>query len=274
MADTPDISVVIVSHNHAAYLRACLSSLDAAHHRASLEVFLVDNASADETLRLAREEYQWVTVLENQTRRGFAANNNLALRRSRGRYALILNPDTEVLPGALDALLAFAEANPRAGICGPQLVFPDGSVQPSCRRFPSLASVIARRTPLRKWLWHSPLNERHLMADFDHASAGPVDWLLGACLLVRREFLRAVGLMDEDYYLYVEDIDWAYRAWKQGWQVVYFPEAKIVHHHLAESDRVLLSRHSWLHLRSMWRYYRKHLAPGWLRLTVQPELCP
>lgn len=268
---SPDLSVVIVSHNHEAYLRTCLLALDPDRQATTLEVFVVDNASTDGSVRLVRAEFPHVRILENEHRQGYAANNNRALRLSRGRYALILNPDTETLPGALEALVTFADARPRVGLCGPQLLFPNGTPQPSCRRFPTLGSVLARRTPLRRWLWRSALNARHLMRDFDHTRTRPVDWMLGACLLARREFLQQVGLMDAGYFLYVEDIDWCYRSWQAGWKVMYYPEARIAHHHLAVSDRKFFSVYSWWHMQSMWRYYRKHLAPPWLRLNVVEE---
>jgi len=271
---TPDISIVIVSHNHAGYLPDCLRSLAPNVHASQLEVFVVDNCSTDGSALLVREGFPWVKLIENQRRLGFAANNNCAIRQSKGRYVLILNPDTETPSGALESLSAFADTHPHIGISSLQLRFPDGKIQPSCRRFPTFGSVLVRRTPLRKFLRNSSLNARHLMSDFDHAHTAPVDWALGACLLARREFLFDVGLMDEGYFLYVEDIDWCYRAWQSDWEVWYYADAHIVHHHLAESDRRLWSRASWFHLQSMWRYYRKHLAPGWMSLRVGEEHLP
>lgn len=267
----PEVSVVIVSNNDAHFLGACLDALAAERARLALEVCVVDNASTDATAQLVRDQYPWVCLLPQPRRGGFSTNNNAALRRATGRYLLVLNPDTEVLPAALQRLVAFMDEHPRVGLCGAQLVFPDGSIQPSCRRFPTAASVLARRTPLRSFLRNSALNARHLMADFDHTQTGAVDWLLGACLFARREVLREVGLLDAGFTLYAEDIDWCYRARLAGWQVAYVPAARIRHHHQAKSDRALLSRHSWIHLKSMWRYYRKHLAPGWLRLHVIEE---
>ena len=268
----PDVSVIVVSHEHAAYLKGCLDSLTPPLQVVSTELFVVDNRSSDRSAELVRTGYPWVRLIENAERQGFAANNNRVIRKSRGRHVLLLNPDTEMLPGALDRLVAYMDREPRVGLCGPQLVYPDGRVQLSCRRFPTLSSVLARRTPFRAFLRTSDMNRHHLMADTDHASNRPVDWVLGACLMVRRELLHTVGLMDEGYYLYVEDIDWAQRATKAGWEVTYYPEARVIHHHQAKSDRVLLSGYSWHHLRSMWRYYREHLAPRWLRLNVSPEL--
>lgn len=266
----PDLSVIIVSHNHGHYLPACLRALSPERQDAAVEVLVVDNVSTDDTQAVVAG-FPWATLMRNTTRQGFAANNNQALRVARGRHVMLLNPDTEAEAGALDKLTAFLDAHPRVGLCGPQLRFPDGAIQPSCRRFPTPASVLARRTPLRRWLWRSSLNNRHLMADLDHTRTQPVDWLLGACLVVRRPFLETVGLLDAGFFLYVEDIDWGWRAHAAGWEVMYYPEARIIHHHLAVSDRRLFSRNSWWHLQSMWRYYRKHLAPGWLRLNAPAE---
>lgn len=260
----------MVTHEHAAYVDRCLASLAPDHHRARLEVLVFDNCSIDDSARRAAG-YPWVQVSVNGERHGFSYNHNQGLRRGRGRYALLLNPDTEVRPGAIDRLVAFMDANPDVGLAGPRLLNPDGSLQHSCRRFPTAASVVARRTPLRRFLRGSAANRQHLMVDVPHDRVADVDWMLGACLITRPEYLRTVGLLDEGFFLYVEDIDWAQRAHRAGWRVCYVPDAEVVHHHLARTDRVLFDRRTVFHLRGMWRYFRKHLAPGPLRLAVEPE---
>jgi N-acetylglucosaminyl-diphospho-decaprenol L-rhamnosyltransferase len=269
-----ELSVCIVSNNHAHYLGACLESLLSESQRLSMEVWVVDNASTDGTARLVTEKYAWARVVQHNRRQGFSANNNSAIRQCSGRYVLILNPDTVVEPGALERVVAFMDAHPRVGLCGPRLRFPDGRIQPSCRRFPTPASVVVRRTPLRVFLQESSQNARHLMLDFDHDQSGPVDWLLGACIFARSELLHDVGLLDAGFTLYVEDIDWCYRAHRAGWVVWYCADAIVTHYHQAQSDRRMISRASWIHLQSMWRYYRKHLAPNWLRLNVDEERLP
>ena len=261
----PSLSVIIVTHNHAGYLRRCLDSLLPEVAQVGGEVILIDNQSDDDSASIAAD-YPQVRLWVNQTRQGFAANGNRGLALARGRYLLLLNPDTEVLPGALAALIAFMDGRPQVGLCGAQLLFPDGTIQPSPRRFPNLGSVIARRTPLRVFLRHSRFNQRHLMLDLDHTQPQAVDWLLGACLFVRRQILETIGPLDEGYFLYVEDIDWARRVRDAGWQIYYVPSAQIIHHHLAVSDKHFLSRRMWFHFGSMWRYTRKHLLPAlpWL----------
>jgi N-acetylglucosaminyl-diphospho-decaprenol L-rhamnosyltransferase len=272
MVSMIDVSVVIVSHNHAAYLPVCLSSVQAAQNEATLEVFLVDNCSEDTTVSLIKKDFPWVKLLINRERKGFSANYNQGLRASKGRYVFVLNPDTELKAGAIRTLIDYMDSQPEVGICGPQLHFPDDSIQPSCRRFPTMASVLVRRTPLRRWLLNSSFNARHLMDDFDHTNTSAVDWMLGAALFVRRKFLQTVGLLDEGYNLYVEDIDWAYRAHQDGWKVIYCPNAHIIHHHMAISDHRLWGWHSKMHIMSMWRYFRKHMLPDKLQLKVKAEI--
>lgn len=264
----PQVSIVVVTHKHRAFIERCLDSLDRVRAEVPFEVFVVDNRSGDGTVDHVRSRHPWVRVDVRDRRRGFSDNNNFAIRRSEAPYVLILNPDTEVRPGALSSLVRFMEQTPRAGIAGAKLLFPDGSTQPSARRFPTWSSVLARRTPLRIFMRGSAANARHLMLDHTSSTPCEVDWLLGACLMVRRAAIDDVGLMDEGYFLYVEDIDWCWRMRSRGWKVFWVPEAEIVHHHLAVSDRRLLGWHSWIHLRSMARFYRKHLLPTFLQKLV------
>lgn len=224
------------------------------------EIIMIDNLSEDNSADFI-SQYPQVKLLINQQRQGFSANNNYGMAMAKGQYILLLNPDTEVQPNALAILVDFMNQNPQVGLCGAQLLFPDGRVQPSPRRFPTLGSTIARRTPLRALLKNSSLNKRHLMFDLNHNQPQAVDWLLGACLMIRREVLETVGPLDEGFFLYVEDIDWAKRIHQAGWQVFYVPTAQIVHHHIAVSDKRFLSRYMWLHFQSMLRYVRKHLLP-------------
>src|SRR5919199_3047936 len=163
-----DVSIIIVSHNHARYLPACLSSLKIRCGELATEVLVIVNLPGDGSAQVAREYLPSAQVIENSAPRGFAANNNIGIRLSRGRYVLLLNPDTVVEENAIGKLVAFMDAHPKAGTCGPQLCFPDGRIQLSCRRFPTWRSVLARRTPLRRFLWDSPLNADHLMANVDH----------------------------------------------------------------------------------------------------------
>ncbi len=258
-----DLSVVIVTHNHAEFLPACLESLKPVMWRLQLEVIVIDNRSTDGSAELVRRHLPTARLFVNARRQGCAANNNAGMRQAHGEFILLLNPDTEVIGEALETLVAYMRAHQETGLCGAQLRFPDGSVQPSCRRFPTLGSAIARRTFLRRYLKDSSTNRYHLMRDMDHAQPQEVDWMLGACLMTRREALQDVGMMDEGYYLYVEDIDWAYRMHQRGWRVMYVPQAQIIHHHQAVTDHYWMTWQTWVHFRSMLRFARKRYL--WLR---------
>ncbi|MEM6838459.1 MAG: glycosyltransferase family 2 protein [Cyanobacteria bacterium P01_C01_bin.120] len=254
---SPSLSVITVTHNHAEFIGRCLSALVPEVAGIGGEIIAIDNRSDDDSAAII-SQFPTVSLVINTERRGFSANNNYGMAIAQGRYLLLLNPDTEVLPGALSDLMAFMDKHPQVGMCGAQLLFPDGSIQPSPRRFPTVGSAIARRTPIRRFLKNSAFNRRHLMLDISHSEPFPVDWLLGACMFIRREVLETVGPLDEGFFLYVEDIDWAQRMHRADWKIYYVPTAKIIHHHLAVSDKRLFSRHMWLHLKSMVRYVRRY----------------
>jgi N-acetylglucosaminyl-diphospho-decaprenol L-rhamnosyltransferase len=261
------ISIIIVTHNHAAYIGQCLDALVPEVSRIGGEVIVIDNRSDDASAALT-QQYSSVQLHINSTRQGFSANNNYGMALAKGRYLLLLNPDTEVKPNALKTLIQFMDTHSEVGMCAAQLLFPDGTIQPSPRRFPSIGSVLARRTPLRFVLWKSKLNQYHLMKDLDHSKIQAVDWLLGACMFIRREVLDTVGPLDEGYFLYVEDIDWARRMHDSDWQIYYVPTAQIIHHHIAVSDKKLLSWYMWTHIQSMIRYTRKFILPSIPLLSV------
>lgn len=193
------LSVITVTHNHGAYIGRCLTALVPEVTALGGEILVIDNCSEDASAAIARQ-FPTVQLHLNPERRGFSANNNYGMALAQGRYLLLLNPDTEVLPGALGALIQFMEEHPAVGLCGAQLLFPNGTIQPSPRRFPTLGAAIARRSPLRRLLRQSALNRRHLMQDLDHSQPQPVDWLLGACLFIRQEILHSVGPLDEGVF--------------------------------------------------------------------------
>lgn len=251
-----DISIIIVTHNHAPFIVRCLESIQR-DSIASAEILVIDNRSDDDSAAIAHR-FADVRVEVNVTRRGFASNCNRGMSLAKGRTFVLLNPDTEMHSGSLATLGQFLDAHPDAGLCGPRLVYSDGTPQPSARRFPTWRSVLARRSPARGLLRDSAANRRHLMLDERLDGPTPVDWLLGACLAVTRSTVEKVGPMDEGFPLYVEDIDWARRMHAAGRVNYYIPAATIIHHHQAASDRRLVGRESALHIRSMIRYFRKY----------------
>lgn len=250
-------SVIIVTYNSSGVIGACLDSLAAGAAAGDLEVIVVDNASADGTAGFVRERYPWVQVHAGRENLGYSKGVNIGIRRARGNYLFILNPDTVVRRGAVQRLVDFMEETPDAGIVGPRLVFHDGSVQLSCRRFYTFRVLLLRRTPLGKLFPNARAVRDHLMLDFDHDSTRPVDWLIGAAMLVRREAVDSVGMMDERFFLYFEDVDWCYRMSQKGLRVYYVADAVVEHGYQRESAQAVLNRSFVAHLVSLFRYYEK-----------------
>lgn len=253
-----NLDIIIITHNHGQYLQNCLSSIFSSFKIKVNLILIINNSKDKKSLKIAKKFSQVKTII-NKKPKGLSANLNQGIRLSKRDFILILNPDTMVTRAAIEKLINFMKKNPKVGICGPKLIFPDGSLQYSARRFPNLKTFLIRRTPLRWFLKQSKDNLNHLGIDLNHSKTQPVDWLLGACLLLRRKMIDDIGLFDEKYYLYVEDIDYCFRAWRKGWQVWYVPEAVVIHHHLALSDKKPFSIYSWYHLKSMWRYFWKNI---------------
>jgi N-acetylglucosaminyl-diphospho-decaprenol L-rhamnosyltransferase len=202
-------------------------------------------------------------ALENERTLGFGANINRGVAATTAPWVIASNPDIEVTPGAVEALTRFVDEHPRCGIAAPQLRYPDGRWQPSRRSFPTIRGTLVRRTPLRRLLDPEQRQRRHYLLDERPSEPVESDWFLGAFLFLRRELLEQLGGLDEGYHLYGEDIDLAWRARKTGWERWYVPEAVVVHHHQAVTDRHFFTRRTLWHWRSILRFVRKH--PGSLR---------
>lgn len=257
MSSLPLLSVIIVNWNVRDLLRTCLSSVLRAQGNLSLEVVVVDSASSDGSAEMVRAEYPQARLIACETNVGFSAGNNLGMAAARGDYLLLLNPDTEVAEGALDALTAAMQAHPEAGVAGPRLRNPDGTVQSSRRRFPTLTTAFVESTALQPHFSRHPALARYYVADRPDDAEQEVDWLTGACLLVRREVYARVGGFDEGYFMYSEELDWQKRIRATGWRVLYVPQAKVVHHEGKSSEQVVPLRHIRFQ-RSKIRYFTKH----------------
>ena len=253
-----DLSVLMVTYNHRHYILPCLRSVFQNTENLGLEIIVVDNHSRDGSIQLIRQNFPQVQTIENQKNVGFARAVNQAYRRARGEFFLILNPDLETLPGSVGKMLVYLRSHPEVGLVLPKLINPDGSLQYSCRTFSSFGTLLLRRPPLG-WIFPQPARVRnHLMMDWSHEDTREVDWGLGACMLVRREAIPGPDLLDERFFLYIEDIDLCFSLKKAGWKVVYYPYAVMVHHHLRQSARGLLNRAKWEHLISQLKFYVKH----------------
>jgi len=255
-----DLSIVIVSWNTESYLRECLSSIFEHTEGLSYEVWVVDNASSDGSVRMVEEEFPRVRVLANPTNVGFARANNQALRQCGGRYVLLLNSDTCVQGDVLRVMVDFMDHRPDAGISGCKLQDVDGTFQPACRRsIPTPVVSLMRMTGLSRLFPNSRIMARYNLTYQDATAVQEVDCVSGAFLLMRRETMEQIGLLDEDYFLHGEDLDWCYRAKRAGWQVYFVPYAAVTHFKGKSSERVPVRTLFHLH-RSMGMFYRKHFA--------------
>jgi len=259
-----------VSWNAKDDLRECLKSV------AGWETVVVDNASADGSADMVAAEFPAVKLVRLTENTGFSGGNNVALENLDADYALLLNSDATVEPGGLERLLAFADATPKAGIIGPKVVNPDGSIQYSCRRWPTFAAGMFRNVWLgRLFPGNRPASD-YLMQDFDHASVLDVDWVSGCALLIRRACVEQLGGLDaETFFMYCEDMDWCLRAHQADWWVVYFPGC-VVTHAIGKSSDNAAERMILAHSRSMWRFWQKHRAffADRVPLLVQPLVWP
>lgn len=264
----PDVSIIVTNYNTRDLLRACFASMEGRLGRPWLEVILVDNASADGSAEMTREEFPDVRVFVQERNEGFAHANNRGIRASRGRHVLILNSDTEIVDDALERMRDHMEAHPDIGALGARLLNTDGTVQLSCRSFPSYRTVLFHRYSLMTRLFpRNRYSAEYLMTDTNHDETMDVDWVSGACMMVRRETMDAVGLLDEGFFMYAEDVDWCYRMKQAGWRVCYLPQAE-VRHHIGRSTRNVPYRMTYERHRSMWRFYRKHYSRGIVLVDV------
>jgi GT2 family glycosyltransferase len=259
----PDLTIVIVNWNGRDLLRACLPTL--ATTPLCTQIIVVDNHSTDDSLAVLRSEFSGVHVVANPTNAGFAVANNQGMRLARGRYILLLNSDTMVIGDALATLVHFMDENPSVGACGPQLLNEDGTLQPSGRAFPTVGRAMLALLPVPAWLRAATLPglERR-----DYSQIQPVDELSGAALCLRRTALDNVGLFDEDFYFFGEDVDLCRRLQKDGWGVVYVPTARVFHL-WGGSRRQLSQEMSLLSQRAQVLLMRKHRpGPAALAMTV------
>jgi GT2 family glycosyltransferase len=247
--------ICIVSWRTRDLLRACLRSVLGCP--AVARVIVVDNASGDGTVEMVNDEFPDVELIANPRNVGFAAANNQAIGTGRSPVVLLLNPDTEVRPGAIEALIDAFQEDDAVGAVAPRLVLPDGSIQRSCRSFPRPAAVLFEALGLSRLFPHSKTLSHYRMTYWDHNSRREVDQPMASALALRREALDDVGPFDEEFPLYFNDVDLCYRVWQAGWRIVFEPRAEVLHHHGASTSQARPSALVESH-RGLIRFYRKH----------------
>jgi GT2 family glycosyltransferase len=280
-----DLSICIATLNASDYLRNCLRSIyeqsshlnwvgadqvtlnqsaDPSENGRSLldiELIIVDNASSDDSMAMLKNEYPAAHLIQNDTNEGFTHPINQALHASLGRYMLVLNPDTIVLPGALNELVQYQESHPEVGICGPKVLNRDGSLQKACRRGVSRPwAAFSYFLGLSRLFPRSKIFGGYLLNYLPEDEVHEVDGISGSCMLIRRQVIEQIGYLDERYFAYQEDADYCFQAKKAGWKIVYDPAAQIIHFGGQGGSRVQPYRSIFEWHRSYYLYYQKNLA--------------
>ena len=272
-----DVGIVIVNYNTRELLRRCLDTVFASTG-VQFRVSVVDNASTDGSAAMVAEDFPAVQLISNDENVGYPAANNQGLRllgfgkdrQGQASHALLLNPDTEVPPDALEKAVAFMDAHPRVGVLGPKLVRPDGSLDLACRRsFPSPEVSFYRLTGLARLFPHSRRFGRYNLTYLDPDETAEVDSVVGAFMLVRDAAIAEAGLLDDTFFMYGEDLDWSYRIKRADWKVYYYPEIRVLHVKRAASRNSARAQIEFW--RAMEIFYHKHYAaetPWWLHHLI------
>lgn len=259
----PDLSIIIVTYNHESEIKNCLLTLKKAIAHFHAEIFIVDNNSSDKTISVTKnvleifdQKHVW-SINCNETNIGFTKAVNQGLARSQGKFVLLLNPDTEIPADTFQSLIQIFESNPDAGIISPQFRNPDGTIQPSCRRFPRHQDVIYNAIGLNLLFSNSKEFNYWKMGDFDHQTQREVEQPQGAFLLARREAVEDVGFLDEQFPMFFSDVDWCRRFIEKGWKILFVPGVQIIHHKGTSiyKNRVKMI---WSSHRSFYHYFRKY----------------
>lgn len=265
---TPDLTIIIVSWNVRELLQDCLRSV-VAQKGITMQIIVVDSASRDGSVEMIAEKFSQVKIIACSENVGFPRGNNLGLAQANGRFILLLNPDTVVHEGAFSKMIHYMQENAQVGVLGPQLLNADGTVQSSRRHFPTLKTAFFESTWLEPYAPQAVL-DHYYARDLPDGETAVIDWLMGACLMTRQEIVAQVGGLDEAYFMYSEELDYCRRIQQAGWQVVYFPQAKVTHLMGKSSEQAVTHRHINFNCAKL-RYFRKYhgrLAAVVLRLFL------
>lgn len=250
-----DLSIIIVNWNVRDLLAACLRSIETYHGALRLEVIVVDSASQDDSVAMVRRDFPTVKLLAQSENVGFVGGNNIGLAEATGRYLLLLNPDTEVHPHALSAMVEYLDAHPEVGILGPHTLNTDKTHQSTRRRFPTLFTAMVESTWFQQFAPESVLR-RYYVTDLPDDGTVEVDWVQGSALLARREVYEQIGGLDPQYVMFFEELDWCKQAVLKGWRVMYKGDSYVTHHGGKSTEQASLRKH--LHFQhSKLKYFRK-----------------
>jgi GT2 family glycosyltransferase len=256
------LSIVIVNWNTGELLKKCLDSIYQYTQNLTFEVFVVDNNSTDNSLELINSQLPNLIIFRNQKNFGFASANNQALKQAGGEYLLLLNPDTELTENSFSIMLDFFAKHSDCGVLGCRLLNSDNSLQPSCRADPTLLSQILILTKIHNLLPNLKPIKRYSMADFNYAEIREVDEVMGACLMIRRETLEQVGLLDERFWLLFDEVDYCYRVKLAGWKIYFTPQTSLVHHRAVSFSHQKMFLKQKTYNASLLKFFKKHY-PIW-----------
>jgi GT2 family glycosyltransferase len=262
---TMSLSVVIVSWNTKKLVLQCLESLESTRSHLPVEIILVDNASSDGTAETVCEQFPHVRLVQNESNLGFAKANNIGMSFSSGKYVCLVNSDVVVPEGCLEKMLDYMDKHPDIGMLGPKMVLPDGTIGQSCVRFPTVWTWFCNALALDSIFKGTRLSGDFILRNYDHNKIQDVDVLTGWFWMVRREASDQVGVLDDRFFMYGEDIDWPKRFHEAGWRVVFYPEAEAIHHCGASTDRAPTRFYVEMN-RANLQYFRKH--HGWPKVIV------
>ncbi|MBU0625206.1 glycosyltransferase family 2 protein [Patescibacteria group bacterium] len=268
-----DLSIVILNWKVRDLLRKCLTSVFKYTSGLTFEIYVVDNASGDGSVEMVQQEFPTVKLIANDKNLGFSAGNNQALRQASGDWLLLLNPDTELSNNALTEMVNVIKTRPKVAVLGPKLLNSDQSIQASVRRFPSLSSQIIIMLKLHHVLAWLPVLKHYLMTDFDYNREQSVDQVMGAAFLLRREVLEKIGGLDERYFIWFEEVDYCRSVKDAGYDVLYTPQAEIIHHGGESFAQVFGPAKQKIYNASMRSYMLKHHGfLAWLVLVLLSPL--
>jgi len=263
------LSIIILNYKSKGLVKYCLKGIQKLNLDFEYEIIVVDNDSRDGCLEMVKKEFKKdprIKTIQSAKNLGMGAGNNLGIREAKGKYILVLNPDIMILPNTLEKMIAYLDSHEKTGILAPQLINPNNTIQASAFRFPSFWRPLYRRTPLGKTKKGKTKLAHFLISDWDRKTSRTVDWLLGACLMIRKSTLDQVGMFDERFFLFFEDTDLCRRFQNAGFEVWYLADAKMIHYPHRLSAKKVLSRPVRTHLISQvkyflkWRKYNKHIT--------------
>jgi len=255
-----DLTISIVNYNQSNLLEQCLSSIFKETSGITFEVFVVDNASTDDSVKMVKTKFPQVNLIVNDKNLFFAKAHNKALRLAKSRYVCILNNDTIILDNAFAKIIKFMDENTDCGACGPQLLNPDRTIQHSCDRFPSFTYGIFEALLINAIFPNNSVKKYKTYNNWNHNTIKKVDFVGGACIVVRKEVCDSVGLLDENFALFWEETDWCLRMKKSGWNIYYFPEAKIIHYWGKGMQKLGKRKTEKIYHNSMMYYYKKNYS--------------